>query len=137
MRPDAGALQLRAVSQLGKPYRFGFKDMGPSPEAFDCSGFVCWVFLPWAKLPEGSYNQIQACDPVADGPQTGDLGFFKAPGESAVSHVVIYYGEHDGQRVVIEARGEPYDQVIFRPAEKWEKQPGFLGWHRLKPEVLC
>lgn len=105
------------------------------PKSFDCSGLSRWA-IGQGKcqngarviLPHGTLEQIKACTPVAAGPVYPlDLGFADLHGaDGAPDHVIIRF---DDTRV-IEARGAPYDKVIFRPVEKWEAQKGFMGWWR-------
>jgi hypothetical protein len=59
-------------------------------------------------------------------PRLGDVGFVRPIGGPS-HHVVIYMGD----KMVIEARGNPYNKVIYRPASLWEKWPAFTGPRRL------
>lgn len=115
--------------QVGKPYVFGteVKMSDPDPKQFDCSELVEWLYSQiGCKVPDGSHNQFEASEPVKT-PQLGDLGFFRKPG-APTHHVGIYWT--DGN--VLEARGEPYNKVIYRPVAKWEAWKEFTGWRRLK-----
>ncbi|MFB3854153.1 MAG: C40 family peptidase [Vicinamibacterales bacterium] len=75
-----------AMSLLGTPYRFG----GRSPEAFDCSGLVYYVFSRHGiELPSGVREQWKVGERVVrDEITAGDLVFFVTAGRS-VSHVGI------------------------------------------------
>lgn len=126
---------LNAVQMLGAPYQLGAKwDIGNAPSNLrgpvDCSGFSRWI-LNWANvtLPDGSYNQIKVCTKLPAA-QQGDppplsLGFFRPPESELVDHVIVSCGNG----VVIEARGNPHNQVILRPVAAWLAQPGFLGFY--------
>lgn len=126
---------LSAVEMLGVPYQMGAKWEPGSAKAgirgpIDCSGFARWVLsLAGVTLPDGSYNQIKVCSKLPASQQTDppplSLGFFQPPAAEAVDHVVISCGNG----VVIEARGNPHNQVILRPAAAWLAQPGFLGFY--------
>ncbi|HYT25488.1 MAG TPA: C40 family peptidase [Actinomycetota bacterium] len=99
-----------ALSQVGKPYRWG----GTGPDDFDCSGLVGWA---WARagtaLPRTSRQQWSAgphVDPAHLLP--GDLVFFgSVPGDPAsIHHVGMYVGQglmvdapHTGAQVRVES----------------------------------
>jgi cell wall-associated NlpC family hydrolase len=126
---------ISAVEMLGSPYLLGAKWEPKSPARelrgpVDCSGFARWVLsLEGIEIPDGSHNQILVCSKLPpeqqQNPPPLSLGFFKAPGAASVDHVVVSVGTG----VVIEARGEPYNCVILRPAAVWLAQPGFLGFY--------
>ena len=82
--PGAAAL-LAAKSRIGTPYRYG----GSGPDAFDCSGLVCFVFAQiGVGLPRVTYSQVRCGRAVAPGELApGDLVFFRKNG-----HVGIYLG---------------------------------------------
>lgn len=93
----SAALQLRhaviqqAKNKLGCPYVYG----ATGPRAFDCSGLMQYIFEKnGITLHRGSSGQLQDGIIVAkEGLQTGDLVFFKTPGEVyPTSHVGIYVG---------------------------------------------
>lgn len=138
---DHVELQNVAMSGLGIPYVFGAKPekTEEKPAAFDCSGFVRWVYGKCGiTLPEGSNDQFHLTIPVEQTLQIGDLGFFMNQ-DGTTKHVGMLYNES----TVIEARGfEPSleaagiktNRVIFRAREKWEGWKEFSGWRRL--EVL-
>ncbi len=78
-----------ATDQVGAPYRFG----GATPQGFDCSGLVRFVFEQSGKLvPRTASEQVRSAEPVPlDNLQPGDLVFFKIAAER-VDHVGIYVG---------------------------------------------
>ena len=122
-----------AEAQLGKPYRFGHevKLDDPNPIAFDCSEYVQWCFHQiGVTVPDGSFNQYQASTPVTN-TQIGDVGFFEREPELSTDPPGIYHvGMILDDKNVIESRGEPFNQVILRPREKWEQFVRFNGWRR-------
>jgi cell wall-associated NlpC family hydrolase len=75
-----------ALSFLGVPYVWG----GTSPEGFDCSGFVQYVYAHFGvNLPRVSQDQQNFGIPVPKGElQPGDLVFFGTP----AYHVGMYIG---------------------------------------------
>lgn len=122
-----------AESQLGKPYQFGYqiKDLdNPNPDMFDCSEFTRWCYhQAGSHLPDGSSVQYEYTQPT-QAVQPGDLGFF-GDAERGIYHVGIVYSDTK----VIEARGAPYNKVIFRPFLAWTEWKNFKGW-RTHPELL-
>jgi cell wall-associated NlpC family hydrolase len=88
---EAQAAVDAALSQVGKPYRWG----ASGPDSYDCSGLTSWA---WAHagvaLPHNSGMQYNATPRVARGDwQPGDLLFFGDP----IHHVSMYIG--NGQTV--------------------------------------
>ncbi|MHA6783915.1 NlpC/P60 family protein [Pseudonocardia saturnea] len=84
----AGVVALRAaITQLGKPYRWGAE----GPGSFDCSGLTSWAFSEaGVTLPRSSSQQARVGQAVAwDDMRPGDLVFYYSP----VSHVGIYAGD--------------------------------------------
>ena len=81
-----------AKRYLGTRYRFG----GTKPGAFDCSGFVRYVFARHGmQLPRTAREQASVGKAVAVGPDSlrvGDLLFFRTKRGEA-SHVAIYVGD--------------------------------------------
>lgn len=75
-----------AAEQLGAPYRWG----GSSPEGFDCSGFVQYVYRHiGVSLPHNAARQYQYGAPVSrDQLEPGDLVFF-----DQLRHNGIYVGQ--------------------------------------------
>ena len=107
--PDLGArLAALANSQLGAPYRFG----GDSPQGFDCSGLVRYVFeRNGIAVPRTAQAQQRAAQPVAaDSLRPGDLVFFRVAG-GAVNHVGIFVG--DGAFVHAPRTGKPVRQELL------------------------
>jgi cell wall-associated NlpC family hydrolase len=80
-----------AMDYLGVPYVWA----GASPDGFDCSGFVMYVYRKVGiKLPHSSRLQFGYGTAVSrDELRPGDLVFFFSP----ISHVGIYIG--DGQMI--------------------------------------
>lgn len=79
-----------ALSYRGVPYRFG----GSTPKAFDCSGFVMYVFNQHGvKLPRTADKQFEVGKVVKNQSdlKLGDLVFFETY-EKGASHVGIYKG---------------------------------------------
>jgi cell wall-associated NlpC family hydrolase len=80
-----------ATRYVGTRYRFG----GTKPSAFDCSGFVRYVFAKHGVgLPRTAREQSLVGRPVPVGPDSlrvGDLLFFRTP-RGRASHVAIYAG---------------------------------------------
>jgi cell wall-associated NlpC family hydrolase len=89
--PGAQAAVDAALSQVGKPYRWG----ASGPDSYDCSGLTMWA---WAhggvSLPHNSGAQYAATARVDRGDlEPGDLLFFGSP----IHHVGMYIG--NGQMV--------------------------------------
>lgn len=87
----SGAILKTASQYLGVPYRYG----GSSPDGFDCSGYVMYVFQKHQKnLPRTSDAQYKAGNKVDKTKlKEGDLVFFTTD-EPGPSHVGIYYGNN-------------------------------------------
>jgi len=101
-----------ALGQIGRPYRYG----GATPEGFDCSGLVQYVFgQSSVVLPRSSREQSDIGSRIRlDHAQPGDLLFYSFTGKR-IDHVAIYLG--DGQAVHAPASGR---QVIVAPvAQKY------------------
>jgi len=98
--PVSGVVPVHAVVQgmdvvqsarrfLGVPYRLG----GTTPRAFDCSGFVRYVFaLHGIALPRTAHEQAAVGEAPAPGDSlaAGDLLFFW--GGRGAQHIAIYIG---------------------------------------------
>lgn len=86
-RGEAAVAEARR--HAGKPYAYG----ASGPNAFDCSGFVQYVYRQvGVSLPRTSGQQAAAARPVARGSERlGDLIIFRSGG--SVSHVGIYAGD--------------------------------------------
>ena len=91
--PVASSVGSAAVAEAsrhaGKPYAYG----ATGPDAFDCSGFVQYVYgRVGVSLPRTSREQAAAARPVARGSeQLGDLIIFRSGG--TVTHLGIYAGD--------------------------------------------
>ncbi len=106
------AIVLDALGQIGRPYRYG----GASPDGFDCSGLVQYVFaLQGLKLPRTTGEQHEAGEGIdLDDAEPGDLLFYSFGG-GRIDHVAVYLG--DGQAVHAPSSGR---QVIVAPvAQRW------------------
>lgn len=80
-----------ALSLLGTPYRFG----GVTPEGFDCTGFVNYVYRNSAgiALPRESHDLVQAGEPVtAADLRPADIVYFRIERQKPL-HVGIYLGD--------------------------------------------
>jgi cell wall-associated NlpC family hydrolase len=87
--PLGARVVAEAARHVGKPYVFGAN----GPNAFDCSGFVQYVYAQvGVALPRTSGAQAALARPVAQADrQLGDLLVFRTRGR--VTHVGIYAGE--------------------------------------------
>jgi cell wall-associated NlpC family hydrolase len=85
---DGETIVATAKRYLGVPYRLG----GTTPRAFDCSGFVRWVFAQHElTLPRTAHEQAALGHaPPPNDLEPGDLLFFYG-GEGA-QHIAIYVG---------------------------------------------
>lgn len=104
-----------ALGQIGRPYRYG----GNTPDGFDCSGLVQYVFAQsGVKLPRSSREQSDIGHKIdLDDAEPGDLLFYSFTG-SRIDHVAVYLG--DGQAVHAPASGR---QIIVAPvAQKYWMQ---------------
>ncbi|MGW8114534.1 C40 family peptidase [Caproicibacterium sp. NSD3] len=80
----------KAESALGKPYVMG----AAGPDAFDCSGLICWAYGISRTTAQGLCNECSRIS-VSER-QPGDLIFFQGTyncGET-VTHVGIYIGSN-------------------------------------------
>lgn len=80
----------KAESALGKPYVMG----AAGPNAFDCSGLICWAYGISRTTAQGLYNESSRVS-VSDR-QPGDLIFFSGTYNcgDTVTHVGIYIGSN-------------------------------------------
>jgi len=84
-RGAATVVALLSLSHLGKPYVWGAE----GPDAFDCSGLVCYVYAQLGvRLPRVTFSQVCCGRSVPPGELApGDLVFFRHN-----AHVGIYLG---------------------------------------------
>ena len=109
-----------ARAYLGRPYRYG----GSGPNAFDCSGFVQFVYRQLGvNLPRTAASQWEAL-PAADELQIGDLVFFSFSG-NRVDHVGIYMGQgkfihanSHRKEVMLEDLAAPWYQKVYLGARR-------------------
>ncbi|MGC3982897.1 MAG: C40 family peptidase [Steroidobacteraceae bacterium] len=85
-------IALRAISLVGKPYRYGGADL----QGFDCSGMVYFIHQALGiEVPRTAADQQRAAvsvNKVALLP--GDLLFFRTTSAKRISHVGIYVGDN-------------------------------------------
>lgn len=102
---------LESLGQVGRPYRAG----GASPDGFDCSGLVQYVFAQaGVKLPRTAQQQHALGDDIEpDEAEPGDLFFYRINGK--VDHVAIYLGDGEalhapgtGRAVIVASVELPY-----------------------------
>jgi len=80
-----------AKKQLGVRYRLG----GASPDGFDCSGFVSYVYamvgvnLPRTAYAQSTYGRILGAEDIFP----GDILFFETSDSGKVNHAGIYLGK--------------------------------------------
>ena len=112
-----------AKQYVGAPYRWG----GSSPEGFDCSGLVRYVYAQvGVSLPHNAAQQYRLGTPVArEDLEPGDLVFF-----DHLRHNGIYVG--DGR--FIHARQTGRRVAIAGLDEAWYASH-FVGGRRLDPPV--
>lgn len=95
---------------IGTPYVWG----GESPDGFDCSGFVQYVYRRQGiELPRVSRDQAhagRALPTSLSGIARGDLLFFASDGRN-VSHVGIYAGDGRMLHSSSSGRGVRYDDL--------------------------
>ena len=122
MPVPASPVALRALSQLGVPYRLG----GADPTGFDCSGLVQWSFAGLGvTVPRTTEEQMAWFRPVSREELTpGDLVFFRLP----QAHVGIYLGA--GEFIHAPTSGRSVERA--RLDSPWFIL-GFAGGGRLPP----
>jgi len=88
---DGNDIVQEAKEHIGTPYVFG----GTTPNGFDCSGFVRYVYKQAGiNLPRSSGDQYTVGSSVeSDNLQPGDLVFFGNTYKSGISHAGIYVGK--------------------------------------------
>jgi hypothetical protein len=112
-----------AQSFKGVPYVYGAE----SPEAFDCSGFVQYVYAHAADidLPRNSREQWAAGKPIEKGAvKPGDIFVFDTVGSGGPSHVAIYLGDDKMIHAVSEG---PKTGVVVSPITDRYFGPRMIG----------
>jgi LysM repeat protein len=105
-----------AKELLGVPYKWA----GNTPEGFDCSGFIYYVYNQSGK----TINRYSSADYFnrayyVNEPQPGDLVFFANTYIQGISHMGIYIGNNEfihaseGGGVIISNLNSPYYQKHF------------------------
>jgi cell wall-associated NlpC family hydrolase len=112
-----------AVSLKGVPYVYGAE----SPSAFDCSGFVQYVYAHAADLdvPRNSRGLWSAGMPVERAAaKPGDIFVFDTAGGGGPSHVAIYLGE---DKIIHAVSEGPTTGVVVSPISDRYFGPRFIG----------
>jgi cell wall-associated NlpC family hydrolase/F0F1-type ATP synthase membrane subunit b/b' len=99
-----------AMQFLGRPYVFG----AAGPNAFDCSGFISFVYKVGRQDVAGYWASVQK----TGNPQPGDLVFFANTYKPGPSHMGIYIGNnkmiHAGSKgIAISDLGSSYNRKHF------------------------
>ena len=123
--PKGGVTNLikTAKKYIGTPYSFG----GTTPKAFDCSGYLWYVFREHGvNLPRSADEQYKLGVPVKNKKDLlpGDLVFFSTY-EQGASHVGIYLGKNE----FIHASSSKGIRIDDMDNSYW--QPRFYGAKRL------
>lgn len=113
------ALMLEANKYIGYPFVYGASNPN---EGFDCSGFVCWVFIRsgvYNTGRRGATGLHTLCNEIEpEDLRPGDLVFFHGtmgPDVKGITHVGIYVGN----QMMIHA-GDPVGFADLED-EKWQK----------------
>ncbi|MBS7326050.1 MAG: C40 family peptidase [Thiopseudomonas sp.] len=118
---------LRAMAQIGTPYRWG----GSSPQTgFDCSGLIGYVFSQSAgyQMPRTTTEMMQVVAPQIERNRlrSGDIVFFATNGGRRVSHAGIYVGDNrfvhapaSGGKVRIDSLDMPYWNKAYLQAKRY------------------
>jgi cell wall-associated NlpC family hydrolase len=112
-----------AQSFKGVPYVYGAE----SPSAFDCSGFVQYVYAHAAdmEIPRNSKGQWAAGTPVDKSEaKPGDIFVFDTVGGGGPSHVAIYLG---GDKMIHAVSEGPTTGVIVSPVTDRYFGPRCIG----------
>ena len=108
-----------AMQMVGVPYQWG----GATPEGFDCSGLVQYVFSSAGlRVPRTAAAQLDFSAPLTlENARAGDLLFFRDGGRT--SHVAIYLGQgrfvhapSSGGIVSLDSFGNAYWRMRFTRA---------------------
>lgn len=86
---DTDSLISEAKKYIGVPYVWG----GTSPNGFDCSGFLHYVFLKQGQSIPRTVETIWNAGTSVSSPQKGDLVFFETY-KAGSSHAGIYLGNN-------------------------------------------
>lgn len=110
---SASAALRTGDNYIGVPYLWG----GSTPEGFDCSGFVQFVYRKQGvELPRTSRQMANAgvsVPPYIDALQPGDLMLF-AGSEGVISHVAMYAGDGRILHSSSSGNGVRYDDLSTR-----------------------
>lgn len=120
--PGGNAIVKTAFRYMGVPYVFG----GSTPRAFDCSGFVQYVYRRnGVKIPRMAHHQYYAGTPISKKQLSpGDLIFFETY-TKGISHVGIYIGNsnfiHASSRgaVRVDTLNKAYYRNRYRGAARY------------------
>lgn len=99
-----------AAKFLGCKYVYG----GTTPNGFDCSGYVQYVYKHFGiNLVRTSYNQYATCQKISKSElKLGDLVFFSQnAGSSKVGHVGMYVGGGQFIHAASPGKGVRYDSL--------------------------
>ncbi|MHA6258499.1 C40 family peptidase [Sporosarcina sp. CAU 1771] len=107
----------------GTPYKFG----GTTPAAFDCSGYIRYVYNNFnISLPRTSVDQFKVGTAVSkDELQPGDLVFFANTYKKGISHTGIYLGNDE----FISAKNGGVLKANIRTSSYWA--PKYAGAKRV------
>jgi cell wall-associated NlpC family hydrolase len=121
-----------AFDQLDKPYVWG----ADGPDAFDCSGLICWLLkeldiCDW-RSTHNAQRIFDSLQPT-EAPRPGDLVFY-GPSPLHIEHVMIHWGDGrvigacGGNRDVtsIEIARKKNALVRFKPRRGY--RPDFVGY---------
>lgn len=117
-RPEAQRAVDAALSQLGKPYRYG----AAGPDSYDCSGLTSWAWKQvGVDITRTSRSQYSYTTRISRSElQPGDLVFFGSP----IHHVAMYIGNGD----VVEA---PYTGEYVRINSRSLSRSDIAGYGRV------
>ncbi|MGH7553953.1 MAG: C40 family peptidase [Longimicrobiales bacterium] len=129
-RASAAAVLATADRYVGTRYVWG----GTTPNGFDCSGFVQYVFRRHGvQLPRTSRQQAgigQAVVTALESPRAGDLMLFASNG-SRIDHVAIYVGRNRIIHSSASGGGVAYDDLTSQRG-RW-----FANHHVASRRVLA
>lgn len=111
-----------ANQYVGVPYKFG----GTTPEGFDCSGYLLYVFnqvgISLPRTSEEQYKSAGVSVETAD-LQVGDLVFFSNTYKQGISHTGIYVGNNQfisatSSGVMVESLNNTYWKPKYTGAKR-------------------